>query len=305
MPKTLRSPSGTGVPNVMSENDVTSLDPETPLDYVGRRQKRPRGDDCESSSQGSLKHELLAMLADWKKDQDQTLNRLCVDISELKAQNANIQTTSYELEKSMNFMSQQYEVIKNKLIDMEKQKKKDSEYIAVLENRLEDVEKRLKFAVIEIRNLPSPQVKQETQREQINIVQKTCEAVNVPVSESDIKNIYRLNNKSGASTIVTELTSVLTKNKILDGVKAFNKTNNKNKLSSSTIGLPGPSVAIYVTESLTNRGRKLFALARDATKTLDYKFCWTSNGRIFMRKAEGLSRIEVKEEADIEKLKRN
>lgn len=165
------------------------------------------------------------------------------------------------------------------------------------------MQKKVKFTVIEFRNIPQ-QIKLETQLDLYKLIQKTCESINTSIEPSDIKDIYRLSSRTGTSTVVTELNSILCKNKIIDAIKEFNTINYNNKLSSATVGLPGPAVPIYISESLTNKDRKLFALARDTAKSLQYKFCWTKRGKIFMKKSEGETRIEIKNEADLTNLQK-
>lgn len=295
------------VQHVSSESDLANLDPENTFSYVGRRQKRFRGTEVyDQPENDSLKEELLSMLTSWKKELDKTLNTLCADISVLKQQNSNIQATNSEMEKAMQFMSMQYEEMKERLISMEKERKENLTYISSLENKIDDLEKRLKSTVIEFRNMPVlvQKVKQESQRDLTELVQKTCTILKVNINPSDIKDIYRVKNKTGSSIVVAELTTVLTKNKIISSVKEFNKINTNNKLSSSTIGIPGPAVPVYVSESLTNKNRKLLAITRENRKALGYEYCWTSNGRVYLRKAEGSPRVEIKNENDLASLKK-
>ncbi|CAG5038521.1 unnamed protein product [Parnassius apollo] len=70
-----RSPPGSKVHQVSSESDISNIEPENPLNYVGRRQKKPRNEDQRKGIDDSLKDELLSMLTNWKKDQDLTLKR--------------------------------------------------------------------------------------------------------------------------------------------------------------------------------------------------------------------------------------
>ncbi|KAL4708006.1 hypothetical protein ACJJTC_010622 [Scirpophaga incertulas] len=58
--------------------------------------------------------------------------------------------------------------------------------------------------------------------------------------------------------------------------------------------LIGPSKPIFISENLTAKVKKLFYLSREFAKTHAYKFCWVTNGKIFLRKKENgtLSRIE-------------
>ncbi|CAG9785623.1 unnamed protein product [Diatraea saccharalis] len=305
MSKTQRTPPKGGVQHVASEGDICSLDPENIFSYKSKRSKRLRTDNQNKNDEDSLKDELFTMLSNWKKDQDDTLKKLCSDITELKLQNSKIQSASMEMEKSMHFMSRQYDEIKDKLFSMERERKENMQYISILENKIHDMEKKLKSTVIEVRNIPlnSSQIRQETQQELCELFQKTCDAVKVPIQQSEIKDIYRVNNKYG-TVLITDLNSVITKNKVLNAVREHNKNNSNNKLSTTLIGLPGPKTPIYINESLTKKDHRLFALARDTAKSLQYKYCWTNMGRIYMRKGDGFPRTEVKNEEDLEVLKK-
>jgi flavorubredoxin len=41
---------------------------------------------------------------------------------------------------------------------------------------------------------------------------------------------------------------------------------------------------IYIAESLTSKNKELFKKCLDARRSLNYKFIWTSQGRIYLRK---------------------
>lgn len=298
------------VPHGASEGDISKLDPENPLLILTRRQKRPRNEILVNSDEDivgpSLKEELLEMLTNWKKDQDAALTRLSRDIAELKTQNSKIQATNVQLEQTISFMSSQYEDMRAKLISFENERKESRSHIASLELKIEDLQKRSKFTVVEIRNVPTvphQSVKRETQQDLTNLIQKTCAVLGVDIQSGEIKDVYSIKTKSGSSTIVTELTTVVSRNKILRAAKEYNKCNPNSKLTTTTLGLPGPNMPVYIAESLTNKDRKLFAMAREAQKSLEYKYCWTNQGRIYLRKAEGSARIEIRSESDLVSLK--
>ncbi|CAG4934961.1 unnamed protein product [Parnassius apollo] len=159
-----RSPRGNKVHQVSSKSDISNIEPENLLNYVGRRQKGHRNEDQRKGIDDFLKDEiLLSMLPNWKKDQVLILSKFCSDIVELKQQNTNVQSTNIEMENALTFISTQYEDMNNKIINLERERKENYNYILSLENRLEDVQKRLKFTVIEFRNLPTPaqNIKQE------------------------------------------------------------------------------------------------------------------------------------------------
>lgn len=285
-----------------SEGNLSKLDPDN-LTSLTRRQKRPRNEaQDQKDDEPTLKEELLDLLTNWKKEQDAAFKKLTSEIYTLKEQNLKAQETNAQVEKSLQFISSQYEDLKEKLIVMDKERKESKNYIAALEHKIDELQKRAKFSVFEIRNLPQ-QNTFETQEDLCNIVNKTCSVLGAEIQPSEIKDVYRLKTKTATSTIVTEMTTVVAKNKILKAVKDYNKNNSGSKLSTSTLGISGPKIPIYLSESLTNKDRKLFAMARETRKTLDYKYCWTNNGRIFLKKVDGAMRIEIKSEADLEALK--
>ncbi|KAL4718739.1 hypothetical protein ACJJTC_002006 [Scirpophaga incertulas] len=281
MSKLLRTPPEHTIHHVSSEGDISTLHAVTPTKYehVGRKPKRIR-------------------------DQDHTFSLLRLEILQLKEQGAAIQATNTEMEKSLNFMSQQYEDLQEKLLRMEQERREDLNYIASLENKVDNLQKKLKFTVIEFRNLPCEveSVRNETQQDLCKLIQKTCKVIQADIDQCEIKDIFRVKMKTGADTVVADLTSVLAKNRILDAVRHHNKTNPTHKLSTQAIGLPGPARPIYISESLTNKDRKLYGQARAKAKELDYKFCWISNGRVYLRKSQGGPRLEIKNETDFTSL---
>ena len=56
---------------------------------------------------------------------------------------------------------------------------------------------------------------------------------------------------------------------------------------------------IYVNEHLTSRAKTLFSLAKERAKVLNYKFLWTRNGKILVRKTEESDVIEIDSEEKI------
>lgn len=302
MSKLQRTPPAGKRDPISSENDNPNSDSEN---LLKKRKKRPRSEEKKTSGRATLKDELLSMLNNWKEEQNKTLSKLCSDIADVKKQNASIQKTNADMEKALDFMSKQYEDMKDKLLNMEREKNEHLNYIAALECKMDDMEKKLKFTVVEFRNMPSnQQAKHETPLELCELVEKTCNVLNVLIQPSEIKDIYRIKNKSGASTVITEFTTVLTKNKVLYAAKEFNRNNSSNKLSTTSIGLPGAALPVYVAESLTKKDRILFAMARERSKTLEYKYCWTNKGRIYMRKTDGSLRVEIRTDADLIALKK-
>ncbi|KAG7295766.1 hypothetical protein JYU34_020817 [Plutella xylostella] len=73
-------------------------------------------------------------------------------------------------------------------------------------------------------------------------------------------------------------------------------------LTTDMLELAGNSRRVYVNEHLTRENRVLFSKARALGAELKFKYVWTSNGNIFMRRSETSSVLRVTSEATLEKL---
>ena len=59
---------------------------------------------------------------------------------------------------------------------------------------------------------------------------------------------------------------------------------------------------LYVNENLTQRRKRIFWLAKQKAKELNYKFIWTSNGQIFIREDEKANSLPIRTEYDLDNL---
>jgi hypothetical protein len=59
---------------------------------------------------------------------------------------------------------------------------------------------------------------------------------------------------------------------------------------------------IYISENLTDDKRYLFYLARQKKKEINYKYCWTTNNTIWMKKLDDSRPIRIDDESDLDKL---
>lgn len=80
--------------------------------------------------------------------------------------------------------------------------------------------------------------------------------MNVIIPHTAIRDVYRLKGKYGQGTIVADLNSVMLTNDIIRNVKIYNKNHPNDRLNTGTIGYTGKNTPIYVSESLTPKGRR-------------------------------------------------
>lgn len=129
--------------------------------------------------------------------------------------------------------------------------------------------------------------------------------VNCKIEKSDIKDIFRVQGRKEGkkdTPIIIEIGSTILRNDILRSCKIFN-IKNKDKLRAIHLGFnKEENTPIFVAEQLTAKGARLFYLARDLSKSKNYKFCWTSFGKIYIRENESSPVILISNEAQIHHL---
>lgn len=297
MPKVLRSPPKGDSQITLPDSDTGSTETTEPFCGAQRHKKR-RGSPVQQLSADELKRLLL----EWKESQTKTLDKLASDISEIKNQNLRISETNTEIEKSLEFLHSNFSSLQEKVQILENERKDNLLRITTLESKIEDMERSMISGTVEIRSVPLKDNKID-KAQLTDIVLNTCKAINVDIQKNDINDVFVLKSKAECKTIITEFKSKNTKHEIINKAKTYNKNNPNNKLNTTTIGLDNHSKPIYVSEALTPKGRRLFFLARDTAKIAHFKYCWTKNGRIYMRKTDETQYIEVKDEVQLNNLK--
>lgn len=233
------------------------------------------------------KSEVMNMFKALQKQQDDKFNRVLDSIG-------NLQTT-------VEFMSAKYEEALQRIEVLENEKKADKSYILHLENRLETQEHNARCTSIEIRNVT--QSPKETKEDLKRVIRCAAQLFEIPLQNNEIKDVYRVNLKSSIKPIVVDFTTVFMRDCFLSAFKKYNKEHKHNRLNISNLNIEGDNKPVFISENLTQRERKLFYLAREFSKNLGYSFCWTSFGRVFLRKAEGSPQIRVFAESDLIKLR--
>lgn len=302
MSNILRTPPASNLQHTSSDSDVSKIASNfTTPTFVSQRNKRCR-QSSDDDALPSFRDEFKSMFEEWQKSQDTKLSKLIAEVIEIKEQNKDIKRSNEEIEKSMIMINGLYENMKKKVEGLEAERKQNQLQIAQLEMKIDDMQRSSKASSIEIRNIPLPE-KPESKADLCEIVQNTGKALQVSVDKAAIRDVFRLNGRAGKGTIIAEFTSVITKNDVINACKTYNKQHPAQRLNSAALGFKSPPTPIYVSEALTSKGRRLFFLARDLAKSHDYKFCWTSNGKVFLRKTPDSSHIEIKDENQLISLK--
>lgn len=263
--------------------------------------KRVRVSDDEDDDRFLLfRNEIKEIVSSLNK----RLDSLEKNISDINGKSDLIRSSNREIEKSIELVSGQVLDVQKKIENLDEDRKKMSAQIYTLEYKLENFERFSKKYCIEIRN--APKNTKETKSDLFHMVNKLNANLDLQNKGCTIqpRDVYRLPNKGNAtsSTIVVELSNMVEKETLLRNVKIYSK-NRSDQLNSGALGLKEPRTPIYISEHLTSHAKRLLHLARDFAKTEGYQFCWTSGGRVFLRKRENASHILVKDDETLGSLR--
>ncbi|CAB3253841.1 unnamed protein product [Arctia plantaginis] len=196
--------------HTQSESDLNSL--QLSASFVNtNRNKRPRHTQSPGEEDHDLKQEIVALLNGWKSELDSKFNDMCArqntliakistEISELKTQTFKIKESNDEIVASMSFINKQYEEIKSGLDCLQKERLEQRKCLENLERKMQDLQLKSRSSSISmlddrdfkcpVRNVP-PKDK-ENSEDLTSTVSNIGQAVGIPISAKDLRDIYRL-----------------------------------------------------------------------------------------------------------------
>ncbi|XP_045768885.1 uncharacterized protein LOC123869855 [Maniola jurtina] len=220
-----------------------------------------------------------------------------------------------KIEESINYLSGQYDAVLGKMTTMEKniktlEQQRDQllqenssirNRLTYLDAKVEDLETRGRSCNIEIRGIP------ETDNENLpTIMEKICNLIGMNFDLSEYQTFFRTGKSMPGKVrpIVVIFKSNLRRNDLLRLTKEYNKKckDQSTRLKTDYLNLNLNSQAFYISEHLTLAAKRLLALSKQAAKKNNYKYCWFSNNKIFVKKQEKSTPIIIKSEDQINKI---
>ncbi|KAL4702849.1 hypothetical protein ACJJTC_001995 [Scirpophaga incertulas] len=240
------------------------------IDHNITRSNKRRRCECGSSSESKLE-DFINKLTEWQQDTDIKLANIKSSMDEIHKQNSGILASNAEIEKSIDFLSKKYDDLCTQLNGYQEKTKEYNDRFEKLENKCEELERNSRNSTLEIRNVP---IKTKmSQEDLLQIVFSICRELSVEISHSDILNIYYIPNKTDNKTVHT-----------ID-LFYFDKVNQGQ--------------FIYLSENLTAKCRKIFHMAREYAKLNGYKYCWSVNGKVLLRKEDGANSVTITSESQL------
>lgn len=211
---------------------------------------------------------------------------------------------------SMTFISEQYEELKNvwsstslELKSLKEENKALKENLTTLCARvkvLED-ENMKQQQWVRLQNVEITGIPENKQEDAVAIVQKLCEHIGVSVAPTDVEFAHRVQPRREASAararpIIARFRHRVLKDKIIVAARKHRDLNTRD------MRIGGESSKIYINEHLTKDNKMLLKLCKQKGKELNYKFIWTKNCRIFVRKNETSPPIPINSSIDVGKI---
>ncbi|CAG9791406.1 unnamed protein product [Diatraea saccharalis] len=313
MPRTLlRTPPKQKTPS-KSESDIQQLVAEetVKLNITQRAKRKCLSGEVSNIQQNAsdndefanFKKEIKDMIKELLSIHNGRLDKLENHILEIKSHYADIKTVNTELEKSMSFISDKISSLDSKISGLEKERNAMSTKLSMLEQQTEIHNRNLTKTSVEIRNVPKRLG--ETKSMLYDTIKHFSKQLNIEMEQIHIRDITRQPSKKEnlTSNITLEFSNTLLKTNFLSAVKQFNKQNPKSKVNSTHLDITTTRESpIYVTELLTTQAKRLFYLTRAYAKTNEYRFCWTSNGRIMLKKDTDTQTIIINDEQQLKHL---
>ena len=231
----------------------------------------------EESEQPSLKEM-------WK-----VLSRIEENTATLLAENASLKTNLESTQAEFKILSEQNKKLHDRILELERRDFVKSKKIEELEAKYDDAEQYSRKFNLEIDGVP------ESEGEDVsNIVLDLAETVEVDLQEEDIDMCHRFYKGEGkARPIIVKFSNYTSKSEMYSA---------RFSLRNLDLAAKFGSEKIFINENLTTRRATLYAKVRRKVKTLAQWKMWTTDGKIFVKKALTGHRIRINTEEDLKKI---
>lgn len=201
-----------------------------------------------------------------------------------------------EVQSSQSFINAQFEDLKDAVNNLELRVKRVESVtpdLMVLTKRVEELEQRSRMNNIEVRGLP------ESPKE--NCILASCRIGDVLGIENPKMSVIAAHrvpslNKNVPKPLIIRLDSNSAREKWLS---AFRK--NKS-LTAHDIATSFPKSRVFLNEHLSPHNRKLLADTKKEAKLHGFKYVWTRDAKIFVRREDGGKISRIRNEEDIKNI---
>ena len=177
------------------------------------------------------------------------------------------------------------------------------EKITNLKKTCNELEQYSRRECLEIHGIPLPPKERNIKENTNELVIKIGDKMGVPVGPEDISVSHRIptsqkyQGKRSAPAIIVKFKRRDTKEMFYRGRKEL------RGLTTKDFGYTNEN-NIFINESLTEANKELFKATLKVKKDYKYDYIWSTNGKIYLRKDRDSSAILIKNEGELDQLKR-
>lgn len=262
------------------------------VDSISKMGARKANWQCDVCKKGSGHDELNSLISEVKN--------LTSVVSDMKAEFRDFKTSISafsglvdEFKKSMDSFNSIVKDLQTKNAALENENKQLKEQVVQLDIRLLRQEQRSRIESIEVSGIP--EIKGEKCEE---VIFELAEAVGLQPKGGDVQVAHRVKTFSGKHPypIVCQLRSRATASAWLTTMKQ------KRNLSAKDINSQFPDSRVFVNEHLVPRLKRLLMETKRRAKECGYRYTWSKEGRIFVRRADGEQPLEITGQDDLKKM---
>lgn len=171
--------------------------------------------------------------------------------------------------------------------------------VSQLKTDLNDREQDLLLNDVDVAGIP------EEDGESVQHLVLSCAAkLGVQLDERDLVNCARIGGgrqeTQGMPLRPRVITLRLARRSIRD--QLIKAARVRRSLTTEGLGLRSPPQPMYVNERLTRLNRQLFNQARELTRKAGWRFVWTREGRIYVRREHGSLACRIRNDGDLERV---
>lgn len=255
---------------------------------------KPPTSACGSDAMEAISH---------LKDEISVLSsRLSDKLVQLEGAIHQVREGQNDIVRSISFLDEKYEEMKEKTQKLERENKE----LKVANRALEEKMTNMAQQVLDLDqyhrrvNLELAGVPEEKEEKAEEIALAIAKKVAPTVTAADIDIAHRLGARKPNQRprpIIVRFTNRRARNAVYDGRKKLKGTTSKD------LGLSQRSNnRIFINENLVNSTKELLGMVNVARKEAGYRFLWTHNGRIYVKKNEKEAPITVHSKEDLAKL---
>ena len=180
-------------------------------------------------------------------------------------------------------------------------------------NQLQDTIEELKFQLNErdqailFNDLEISGVPETNGENVVHVITLCATALGVTVDERDIVYAERVGmvrrnrvDKGVAGATVDQRRIVVRLARQALRVELLRAARVRRGITTESLDMAGEPRRFYINERLTDYNRRLLGKAREAARRAQWRYTWTSNGRILARREDGRAAVRLRTESDIE-----